>query len=744
MNKFILLFLLLSSFAHATENGTVGASEAVEELANQQLARKKVIADRMIAQYYNSILSFMQNPGNFDDRLKFERFSGPLLVEENKFGVYNAGVENQVNSKPQLYIPSKLGYSIRVEAMQSLDPRPSAGNKDQVDPPSVYNIVLKALIYRLLVENEKKISHTKYFDIKGIMDISLFNTCQLPVQTSRQARQQPNEDTAASVSRLSQVENGYYDFVTYGSDAYQQYFDWLKTANSPLIDQESNQIKTLDFASYYNEFKRDPAEIKEKYFPDVPAEEYEDGGDITFGIRYERYQASQQRSELFRPVQIFNNINLLDGNFGDGEVDVDTGAISSAIGGFINSKVWFNSNPTSVTSLRTDSRGNPVDGATNSSKFYVIPKNDSNPTAPEGYTEVDLKDLKPKILGFFCQTGASSIPNTPGGATTFKQKAAQVNSELEQLAATNEAHAAGLRAGKVPEDVIAQCQDDGDDCNALLAEVRRAFCFKASYLGLVDFFSLEKADENEDLYQYFNLNDSIADKVEVIDANFPADTAMRSIAQDLSPKAVKYYGGTAIRRGITRYIFCNEGAGNWGQGIAGFSRRKDCDPSSTDISTLTSAVASVPNVSSALERGLANVTADPPTAPAGADLTLIKNHFYRVEQFSRLGIIFSFEANPGDTQPIQTSCADGIGIRFYGQEKDGEGSSTEQIDPNPFKNVQRLDEMPLGAEVDQPIPLCRELANEEGKSRNIAKSEVRHCYRLKRNLGILTNADSQD
>ena len=52
--------------------------------------------------------------------------------------------------------------------------------------------------------------------------------------------------------------------------------------------------------------------------------------------------------------------------------------------------------------------------------------------------------------------------------------------------------------------------------------------------------------------------------------------------------------------------------------------------------------------------------------------------------------------------------------------------------------------MPLGAEVDQPIPLCRELANEEGKSRNIAKSEVRHCYRLKRNLGILTNADSQD
>lgn len=752
---FIFTFLILPA-SFATDGTTPGGEEAIAQLANQQLARKKVIADRLIADYYNAILGYMQNPGNFDDRLKTERFQGPLLVEtmpdtpdsenldeKRKFFYYNSGIENQINGRQQLFIPSKLGYSMRVEAMESIDPRPSKGNIDQVDPPSVYNIVLKALIYRLLLEDEKKLTHTKYFDIKGIMDISLFNTCQLPIQTSRQLRRIPDESNDDAVNRLSQVDNGYRDYVTYGSTAYQKYFDWLKAEGSPIIDVENNQIKTLDFASYYTQFKRSPAEIKEKFFADVSEEEFEDGGDITFGIRYERYRATQPRSELFRPVQIFDHINLLGENFGDGQYTIDENLIAKSVREFINSEVWFNPNPPSLPSGNNEP----------AKKFYVHPERpagsiDTQDYSILGYTKVPLTSIKPRVLGFYCMGGASNIPNTQAAAARYKTEAASINSKIDALIRQFPSQEAGFSAAKVAQSTIDRCQDNGDDCNALLAEIRKSACFEASYKGLKVFFESLQEETNElaqDLGKYFEMGDS-NEKIQVVASSFPAHAAVQAIAADQTPQPIKFYIGTARTTGFVNYIYCNETSGVYSAGnpIAGFSRRRDCAGDKENIEDYLDPSRDVPeNVRTSLQKALAKVQ-DGGKRPERDDMEVVKNHFYRPDQYLKLGIIFSFEGNPGDTQPIQTSCADGIGIRFYGQEKDGEGTSTEHIDPNPFKNVQRLDKMPLGAEVDQPIPLCRELANEEGKSRNIAKSEVRHCYRLKRNLGILTNADSQD
>ena len=282
----------------------------------------------------------------------------------------------------------------------------------------------------------------------------------------------------------------------------------------------------------------------------------------------------------------------------------------------------------------------------------------------------------------------------------------------------------------------------------MLAEIRRAACFEASYKGLKAFFESlgEETDENtEDLGKYFVMGDS-NEKIQVVASSFPADGAVQAIAADQTPQPIKYYTGTARRVGSVNYIFCNESSGVFSAAnpIAGFSRRRECLGDKENIENYLDEQRDVPeSVRTALRQSLAQLQ-DGGKRPERSDLEVVKNHFYRPDQFSRLGIIFSFEGVPGESQPIQTSCADGIGIRFFGQEKDGEGTSTEVIDPNPFANVQRLDEMPLGSEVDQPIPLCRDLANEEGASRNIAKSEVRHCYRLKRNLGILSDGDSQD
>lgn len=708
---FILIFIFSSNFAFA--DATDLANTDVEnEVVRAEAAAAKARAEALITSYYNKQVRYIQNNENYDNQFEFEKVSS-IEITDGLASHFNSSIPNEIGHRPQLYTPSKLRFSMRVEALQSLNPQDEnnyRAAREETDPPSLYEVMTNMIVYKILYESHNKVNQPKYFELNGIMDISLFNTCQLPVLTSREAALVPSYDGESYEVQLSQVNSGYFDYITYGSEAYNEYVNWLVANNSELINAETGLLKSLDFNAYYNQFKQPAEKIKEKFFSDIPENKFQDAGQLAAGYRYERYNATQREGQVERSVQSHDKIDLLSSEVSsDGQTIVNDAKIGDLIKDFLQGDVYFNDSP--------------VPG-----KHYILDKNTPE-SERAGYTLKKLSDLNPKILGFYCKASSSNIPNTKGA--DLKTLAQTINTELQEIANANESLALGVENAKIKQKYVDQCQANGDDCNALLADIRRAGCFKSAFIGLNDFFSEENREENASLYEYFNEGED-GKRFEIVEQDFPSDVALRNSSQNLSNKPLQFYSGNAVTDGSGfNYVYCNADPNKDGS-LKGFDRRKDCKYG-TDIEAMKNSP-NLGDVGESLNIVLEKVENN--EIPPREHMEKVKDHFYRVDQYSRLGIIYAVDIDRDNSRPVQVSCADGVAIRFFGEEKDGQNENpSRRLTANPFADKERHEEV-IGAIVtDQPIPECRTIGR-IGKGRGIAKNETRHCYRLKRNLGI--------
>lgn len=727
MKKLVLLLIL--SF-----NLLASGEVAVEEIVRQDVEEISRRSKAMIEVYYNRQVKLLTNDSVYDSRFRFEKSQKKILPSGEEVFQYDSGIENEIGLRPQIFTSGKLHYLLTPEALKSLNPRERSNyssEREQGATPSLYHIVWNTLNYTMLKQHRNKLAHNKFLDVKGIKDVTFFNTCQLPIVTSRQAQYIPMENVEMDV-KFSRAPSSYIDYVTYGSDAYKQYVQWLEGRESNLVN-EQGQIKFLDFLAYYNEFKRNDDELLDTMFKgdenytelkSNKATKFKTVGEYTIGYNYTKYKYPGEREEQPVIVQMFHDIELLDkSQFPDNTIgqEVPEDKVETEIKRFIDSEVYFNPS------------------APNAKKVVY-----KEADATTGYSKVTLKSLKPKILGFFCKSSSSLTP--VGSNTAIVEYAGVINSALEVLAgeAGNEKYKAGLERSMVTPEQIEVCKPNGDMCNDLLAKVRRAKCVLATFKGVKKLLSNE---ENSDYFDLF-VKPEVAqgetlkpeDRLEISEnSTITNDVAISSSAEKLNkPGAVTIFQGSAIRPQGKKYISCEVPVGATGN-LRGFQRRAECQGENDSLVSLRDNPGDLAqDILAALKRAFEAVMQG--NMPESTDFELLKDRFYRPDQYSKIGIIYSVHSELKVSAPSEIACVDAIGIRLYGEETKGLGKTAlpdQSADKDPINSNESFTSMIDGVKMGD-IPNCNTI--NRGLDQDVAKYELRHCYRLRRNLGQLPSS----
>ena len=740
--KKIFIFLIFTNFVFAN------TELAEEEVLRQTVQEINLKSKNYVEKYYNRQAKLLTDQNFYDTRFRFEKVKSgeEVLANGTEIFYYDSGIENEIGIRPQIFTSSKLRYTLTPEALRSLNPREPSNyqsNRAEGDPPSLYNIVMNVLSYRLMLEHRNKLQHNKYADIKGIKDISFFNTCQFPVVTSREARYSPvSRDDSGTVNlaaQFGQASNYYQDYVTYNSPAYNQYVDWLAAQESPLVN-EQKEVSFLDYLNYYKTFQRSDEELLDVVFSDeegLTADKFATKGEYTLGYVYTRFNYPSEATQQERRAFMYKGIELLDQERFPDSTDLavdDTlvARVSDEVLNFANSSVHFNPNGDGDEMISFAS-------ASPGAGYSLRPLKGSPRAQGEGVTP----GLGLKIQGFYCEASASLTPL--GSNANLLATVDAVNTQLNALVDHHffSNYVRAIENAKITEADKEVCKADGDNCNVLLAKLRRSKCFLTSIKTFMKIMTENKYEELRELFAQGTPAEgttvTLREKLAVDETNITHDAVISANAQSIAsgtPFTI-YQGSSQSPRGM-RYISCEVGVDATGP-LRGFQRRDECNGNEESLRNYANE--DNPNLVQAVQRAIDKVLRG--EIPAASDFNLIKDTFYRPDQFAKLGIIYSIESQPEVNTMRELACVDAIGIRFYGEDADGLGDTpppadTSTAENSPVNNRESFLQMIDSVEQSSEIPNCNEV--DTGVNANVAKYELRHCHRLLRNLGLRSTA----